>query len=161
KNIKKRQDENRSYNEKIASQIMELGFAVNGENIIRLKLWQEQKNLDPYTGKPIPLEDVFSYKYDVDHIIPYSKSFDDQFTNKILTSAACNREKGNRIPMEYLGNDTMRVRTLEAVASQIKNVKKREKLLKKTFSKEDMDGWKERNLKDTQYISKILRSYFE
>lgn len=159
--IKNRQDENRSYNEKIASQIMELGFAVNGENIIRLKLWQEQKNLDPYTGKAIHLEDVFSYKYDVDHIIPYSKSFDDQFTNKILTSAACNREKGNRIPMEYLGNDLIRVKKLEAVASQIKNLKKREKLLKKTFSKEDMDGWKERNLKDTQYISKLLKSYFE
>jgi len=159
--IKKRQDENRSYNEKVASQISELGFAVNGESIIRLKLWFEQKNLDPYTGLSIPLDDVFSYKYDVDHIIPYSKSFDDQFTNKVLTSTACNREKGNRIPMEYLGNNPIRVKSLEAVANQIKNIKKREKLLKQTFSKEDTDGFKERNLKDTQYISKLLKSYFE
>lgn len=159
--IKKRQDENRSYNEKVATHISELGFSVNGENITRLKLWYEQKNLDPYTGKSIPLEDVFTFKYDVDHIIPYSKSFDDQFTNKVLTSAACNREKGNRIPMEYLGTDPIRMAALEAIALQIKNTKKRENLLKKTFSKEDAAGWKDRNLKDTQYISKLLKNYFE
>ncbi|MDE1549162.1 type II CRISPR RNA-guided endonuclease Cas9 [Jeotgalibaca caeni] len=159
--IKKIQDDNKARNAKIAAQLSELGFPVNGENITRLKLWREQGNLDLYTGIAIPLEEVFTYKYDVDHIVPYSKCFDDTFTNKVLTSAKCNREKGNRLPMEYLGNDVLRVSALESIASTILNRKKRERLLKRKISKEDVSDWKQRNLQDTQYISKLLRSYFE
>src|SRR5699024_7767249 len=116
---------------------------------------------DPYTGLAIPLEDVFTHKYDVDHIIPYSKSFDDSYTNKVLTSAKCNREKGNRIPMEYLAHDVLRVSALNSIANSIPNKKKRDNLLKNKLSKEDISDWKQRNIQDTQYISKLLRGYFD
>ncbi|WP_373748461.1 type II CRISPR RNA-guided endonuclease Cas9, partial [Jeotgalibaca porci] len=107
------------------------------------------------------LTDIFTYKYDVDHIIPYSKCFDDTFANKVLTSAKCNREKGNRIPMEYLGHDVLRVAALESIASTISNRRKRDYLLKKKLSEEDISDWKKRNIQDTQYISKLLRAYFD
>ena len=159
--IKKIQDDNKVRNEKVAARLQELGFPVNGDNITRLKLWEEQRNLDPYTGLSIPLTDIFTYKYDVDHIIPYSKCFDDTFANKVLTSAKCNREKGNRIPMEYLGHDVLRVAALESIASTISNRRKRDYLLKKKLSEEDISDWKKRNIQDTQYISKLLRAYFD
>ena len=161
KKITKHQEENRARNEKVAKRLEELGFPVNGENITRLKLWEEQGNFDPYTGIEIPLEQVFTYMYDIDHIIPYSKSFDDSYTNKVLTSAKCNREKGNRLPLEYFGNDPLRVAALESVMKSIHNKRKRDFLLKKKLSKEDISEWKQRNLQDTQYISKLLRGYFD
>lgn len=161
KKITKYQEENRARNEKVAKRLEELGFPVNGENITRLKLWEEQGNFDPYTGIEIPLEQVFTYMYDIDHIIPYSKSFDDSYTNKVLTTAKCNREKGNRLPLEYFGNDPLRVAALESVMKSIHNKRKRDFLLKKKLSKEDISEWKQRNLQDTQYISKLLRSYFD
>lgn len=158
--IQKHQEENRARNEKVAARLSELGFPVNGENITRMKLHDEQKGFDPYTGLSIHVEDIFTFKYDVDHIIPYSKCFDDSFTNKVLTSAKCNRDKGNRIPMEYLGNDPVRILALEKVAELIFNRRKREKLLKKKLSPEDISDWKQRNIQDTQYIAKLLRNYF-
>ena len=116
--------------------------------------------MDPYTGKEIQYGDVFYGHYDVDHIIPYSISFDDSFGNKVLVSSAANREKGNRIPMEYLANDPVGIQNLEKIAGTIRNYNKREKLLKKKLSPEDVDGWKSRNINDTRYIARLLRNYF-
>ena len=159
--IEKGQKENTARNESIANELRENGIAVNGENITRLKLWREQGNMDPYTGQYIPYEEVFYGNYDVDHIIPYSISFDDSFGNKVLVSSAANREKGNRIPMEYLANDPIRIQSLENIAGTIRNYNKREKLLKKKLSKEDVEGWKSRNINDTRYIARLLRNYFK
>ena len=158
--IEKGQKENMARNESIANELRENGIAVNGENITRLKLWREQGNMDPYTGQYIPYEEVFYGNYDVDHIIPYSISFDDSFGNKVLVSSAANREKGNRIPMEYLANDPVGIQNLEKIAGTIRNYNKREKLLKKKLSPEDVDGWKSRNINDTRYIARLLRNYF-
>ena len=159
--IEKGQKENMARNESIANELRENGIAVNGENITRLKLWREQGNMDPYTGQYIPYEEIFYGNYDVDHIIPYSISFDDSFGNKVLVSSAANREKGNRIPMEYLANDPIRIQSLENIAGTIRNYNKREKLLKKKLSKEDVEGWKSRNINDTRYIARLLRNYFK
>ena len=161
KKIEKSQKENMARNESIANELRENGISVNGENITRLKLWREQGNMDPYTGKEIQYGDIFYGHYDVDHIIPYSISFDDSFGNKVLVSSAANREKGNRIPMEYLANDPIRVQNLENIAGTIRNYHKREKLLKKKLSPEDIEGWKSRNINDTRYIARLLRNYFK
>ena len=161
KKIEKNQKENMAKNERIANKLRENGISVNGENITRLKLWEEQGNMDPYTGQYIPYEEVFYGHYDVDHIIPYSISFDDSFGNKVLVSSAANREKGNRIPMEYLANDPIRIQSLENIAGTIRNFHKREKLLKKKMSTEDVKEWKLRNINDTRYIARLLRNYFK
>jgi CRISPR/Cas system Type II protein with McrA/HNH and RuvC-like nuclease domain len=47
--------------------------------IEKLKLWESQGHF-PYTGQPIPLSELFNReRYDVDHIIPQSRYFDDSF----------------------------------------------------------------------------------
>lgn len=162
KKMQKRQDQNRVSNEKIAKELTELGIPVNGQNIIRYKLYKEQKEIDPYTGEVIPFTQLFSYNYEVDHIIPYSISWDDSYTNKVLTSVKCNREKGNRIPMVYLAQDEQRLNALINMADNIIcNYRKRQKLLKKDLSDDEKSNWKNRNLNDTRYISKILLNYFK
>ncbi|MGX7417610.1 type II CRISPR RNA-guided endonuclease Cas9 [Carnobacterium gallinarum] len=158
--VMKFQEEGRRRNEQLAERIRDLGQSVNGENITRLKLYEEQNGFDPYTGNTIPCNQIFSDVYDVDHIIPYSKTLDDSFGNKVLVSSAANKEKGNRIPMDYIGGNPERRKKLETIANSIKNPKKREKLLKEELTKEDMEGWKARNLNDTRYISKLLYDYF-
>lgn len=159
--ITKSIEENQSRNEKLAKEIRENGFKVNGQNIRKLALWKEQNGLDPYGTRNIPYEDIFTNKYEVDHIIPYSRSFDDRFTNIVLTSSKHNQEKGNRLPYEYLKHDDTLVQQLEVVAKKIPNPRKRQALLKKKLTTEDESGWKQRNIQDTQYIAKLLHSYFD
>lgn len=57
----------------------------------------------PYTGKTINCTDLFgdSAKFDIEHIIPYSKGMDDSLANKTLCDIGFNRNvKGNKIPYE-------------------------------------------------------------
>ncbi|MBJ6369367.1 hypothetical protein JF259_14835 [Snuella sp. CAU 1569] len=52
--------------------------------IQRYKLWMEQKYRSPYTGRPIPLSKLFTPAYEIEHIIPQSRYFDDSFSNKVI-----------------------------------------------------------------------------
>ena len=52
----------------------------------------------------IDLERIVEPGYcEVDHALPYSRSFDDSMSNKVLVLTKENRDKGNRTPYEYLG----------------------------------------------------------
>lgn len=164
KEIERNQLNNQERNEEIANQIRELGFKVNGQNILKMKLYREQVGIDPYTknSKNINISLALSGDdyYEIDHIIPYSKSFDDGYSNKILVSKKANQEKGNRIPMDYLKNDKESVDWLRIFANKLKNKKKRDLLLKTSLTDDEVSGWKRRNINDTRYINKILSNYF-
>ncbi len=158
--IKKQNQANEERNNKIIEEIQEnFHIKPNGQDIVKLKLWHEQNGIDPYSIKNIEYSRLFETGYvDIDHIIPYSISFDDSYSNKILTFAKENRQKGNRIPMDYLSDDKNGPYQVW-VNSNIKGYKKRQNLLKQKLTKEDTDGFKERNLNDTKYLSKFLYNY--
>lgn len=157
--INKKHKINQAENEKLKDEISENGKKPNGQNIIKLKLWREQDGICPYTRTPIKYENLFDDGYaEIDHIIPYSLSFDDSFNNKVLTTATQNRQKGNRIPLEYLPEsekDGFRV----WVNSNIRNYRKRQNLLKEHFTEADKKEFKSRNLNDTRYLNKLLLNY--
>jgi CRISPR-associated endonuclease Csn1 len=44
------------------------------------------------------LDGVRHGHFDIDHILPYSKTLDDGFMNKVLCSREANRRKGNGEP---------------------------------------------------------------
>lgn len=158
--INKKYKLNQAENERLKNEIID-NFKIkpNGQNIIKLKLWREQDGICPYTRTPIKYENLFDDGYaEIDHIIPYSLSFDDSFNNKILTTATQNRQKGNRIPLEYLPEsekDGFRV----WVNSNIRNYRKRQNLLKEHFTEADKKEFKSRNLNDTRYLNKLLLNY--
>lgn len=159
-----RQQKNARDNEKIAKRLEELGIPVNGVNITKMKLYDEQHGIDLYdlsTNASMAVTDIFSDdRYEIDHIIPYSVSFDDSYTNKVLVSAKANREKRDRIPMEVFGNDPEKRRQFEnRVNTNITNLRKKRNLLKETFSDEDKAKWKSRNINDTRYLNRILMNY--
>ncbi len=157
--IKKEQDSNAANNQKVYNEIKDT-FRIlhpSGQDIIKYRLWEEQDGRCLYSGKPIEAEKLFHSGYcEIDHIIPYSISFDDSYNNKALVLTAENQNKGNRLPLQYIKDkDDFKVR----VITTIKNKSKRDKLLKETISDEDMSAMKVRNLTDTQYITTFIYDY--
>ena len=66
--------------------------------------WLDCNRICPYTGNFIPLSKLFSPEIEIEHIIPYSWSLDDSFTNKTLTFSHVNKEKANKSAYEYMKN---------------------------------------------------------
>lgn len=138
-----------------------------GQDIIRFKLWQDQDGRCLYSGEAIPIDRLFAVgETDIDHIIPYSISFDDRLSNKVLVKAKCNREKGNRLPYEYLGNNPAEWEAFKSrVDTYVKDSRKRNNLKKEKLTEEDRKGFKERNLTDTKFatvvVTRLLRNYLE
>lgn len=156
--IKGDMEKRQKNNEDVKKQIQELGkLSPTGQDILKYRLWQEQQGICMYSGKTIPLEELFKPGYDIDHILPYSITFDDSFRNKVLVTSQENRQKGNRTPYEYMGNDEQRWNEFEIrVKTTIRDYKKQQKLLKKHFSEEERSEFKERNLTDTKYITTVI-----
>lgn len=157
-NIEKKIKENQVRNESAKKAVQELGISMpKGQDILKYRLWMEQDGVCIYTGEKIPLERLFEGGYDIDHILPYSITFDDSFQNKVLVTSKANREKGNRIPFKYLGKDVdVWNHYVTRVNAQIKDYRKRQKLLKKEFTQEERAEFKKRNLNDTKYITTVV-----
>lgn len=159
KKIDKQYKENCDNNEKVKKQIMEYGVLnPTGQDILKYRLWLDQKETCLYTGNHIPVERLFKTgEYDIDHIIPYSISFDDSYKNKVLVEAGENRKKGNRIPAEYFGINTPRWDNFTVlVNNHVQDYRKRQLLLKEKLTDDDRSGFKERNLTDTKYITTVM-----
>lgn len=159
--IEKSMSENAEKNQRIVERLQnELGVLYpTGMDIVKFKLWQEQDGVCPYSQTYMDISRLFEPGYvDVDHIIPYSICFDDSYNNKVLTLSSENRQKGNKIPMQYLSGkkkDDFQV----WVNTNIKNSNKKQRLLKAELKDEDINGFKSRNLNDTKYLSRVLYNY--
>ena len=106
--IKKEQDENRAENERIIERLRTEYGRQNptGLDLVKYRLFEEQGGVCAYSLKQMSLEHLFDADYaEVDHIIPYSISFDDSRKNKVLVLANENRDKGNRLPLQYLTDE--------------------------------------------------------
>lgn len=156
--LEKEMNDRFNQNEKIKKRIHELwNKTPTGQDIIKYRLWEEQQGVCLYSGDKIRREDLFEPGYDIDHILPYSITFDDSLRNKVLVTSQENRQKGNSIPYEYFGHDEKRWKEFEArVACYVKDYRKQQKLLKKVLTKEERDQFKERNLNDTKYITTVV-----
>ena len=133
---------------------------------MRLRLWEEN-NLDdvterkcPYTGKPISIRQALDgTETQIDHILPYSRTLDDSPSNKVLCFALANQEKRNRTPFETWGQDPDK---WEIITANLKNLPANKA---KRFSANAMvnfegdRSFEARQLADTQYLSRIARSY--
>jgi CRISPR-associated endonuclease Csn1 len=128
------------------------------DEIQKYKLWCEQKHLSPYSGKVIPISELFTNSYQVDHIIPRSRYFDDSFDNKVIVESYLNDEKDNRTAYQYIkegsvrGHDLFPLPMYEAHVSRYFFGKKKRLLL----SAEVPEGFIQRQLNDTKYISRKL-----
>jgi CRISPR-associated endonuclease Csn1 len=68
----------------------------------RYKLWLEQNYRSPYTGEIIPLSKLFTPQYDIEHIIPQKRFYDDSISNKVVCERAVNQAKDSMTGMEFI-----------------------------------------------------------
>jgi len=129
--------------------------------IEKYRLWVEQNCVSPYTGKPIMLSKLFTREYEVEHIMPRSRFFDDSFGNKVIVETWANEEKGNLTAMQYIrrGSSKGRLLSVEDYVSHVNKVffkKKRKHLLSDKIPE---DSFIQRQLNDTRYITKQVNKY--
>lgn len=136
---------------------------------LRYKLWLEQKYRSPYTGEVIPLGKLFTSAYEIEHVIPQSRYFDDSFTNKVICEAEINKLKSNELGYEFIKNHHgERVEIGFGKVVQVFSTEDYEKFVKDNYSgiktkmnKLLMDDipekFVERQLNDSRYISKVVK----
>ena len=204
--IKKENEENQGYNEDIKSIITDgyeaspktkggkqlLGHLrelnvhlnknadFNGRQIIKVKLYREQNGVCLYSGKSIDFETMLrdDNAYQVDHIVPFSRSNNDGITNKTLVLTEENQKKGGQTPFEYFGADEKRwkefaarvesiyktrdIKTSDKATNAINYkyngyaMKKKQNLLLQDYKN---DNWNVRALNDTRYITRFIQNY--
>jgi CRISPR-associated endonuclease Csn1 len=154
---KKNEDDNKKFGEDLASLIPPQRNTY--ENRLKLKLFHELKKANndvaccPYSGKTINIANLFSFEVEIEHILPFSKTYDDSVANKTIAYRAENQKKGNRSPFEAFGDATF---------ERIKNLPNNKKW---RFYENAMEKFKDENtfqasqLNDTRYLSKIAKQY--
>ena len=145
--------------------VEELEQRDTGANRMILRLWESlnddvMKRKCPYTGKQISPGMLFDGSCDVDHILPYSRTLDDGFANKTLCLKEANRQKSNKTPWEAWGETPQ----WDAIAANLKHMPDNRAWRFAPDAMERFEGendFSARALKDTQYLSRIARSYLE
>jgi CRISPR-associated endonuclease Csn1 len=144
---------------------------VSRTDIIRYKLWKE---LEPrafktlYTNSYVAPEKLFSKEFDIEHIIPQSRLFDDSFSNKTLELRSANIEKGEKTAYDYVSEKFGEggLRDYEARVEELYNGG-REGISKGKYKKllmkgtEIPDGFVDRDLRNSQYIAKKAKELLE
>lgn len=169
--IKKEQDEYQARNQRDREQFIELfGHPPKGLEFEKWRLYREQNGQCVYSQKPLApsgnVAEIFlEGSTEIDHALPYSRSFDDSKNNKVLVLTRENRDKGNRTPYEYLGGAENSERWQRYVAfveaNKAYRLAKRTRLLRKDFGAKEAEEFRERNLNDTRYICRFFKNYVE
>lgn len=157
--IQRSQEESRKDSEALKSELVrEFGREMTGTDLAKFRFYREQQCKCAYSLESIDLNRLFEPHYaEIDHIVPYSRSFDDSRANRVLVLACANQEKKNRTPFEYFGHDEPRWANFEAwVRNTIRDPRKRNYLLKKEI---DEAEWKDRSLQDTRYIAREFAAF--
>ncbi|RDU64376.1 type II CRISPR RNA-guided endonuclease Cas9 [Helicobacter ganmani] len=158
KKIEKEQREHFEANQKAIQQCEILGLPINGANILKMKLWIEQKELCVYSDRKITREHLLDSKVlEVDHIYPYSRSFDDSYMNKVLVFAKENQGKGNKTPFEAFGNDKEKWDRILSLSANLPKQKQR-RISNKDFKDKEL-GFIARNINDTGYIARLASQW--
>lgn len=155
-------EKNQAENARLMEELHDLfrGRTITGQTLVKYRLWKEQKEVCAYSLQMMKLDSVItdSSYAEVDHIVPYSRSFDDRRTNKVLVLTSENRKKGDRLPLEYL-QGKRREDFIVYTKANVKNYRKRQNLLKEGLSKEESREFIQRNLQDTQYSASFMLNY--
>lgn len=142
---------------------------VSRNDIIRYKLYLELESngfRTLYSNTYIPQEKLFSKEFDIEHIIPQAKLFDDSFSNKTIEARGVNIDKSNMTAFDYV-KEKYGDQYVEGYKNRIDKLLEEGKISKTKHKKlltEEKDipsGFIERDLRDSQYIAKKAREILE
>ena len=137
-------------------------------DIIRYKLYKELASTGYrtlYSNTYISPEKLFSKEFDIEHIIPKARLFDDSFSNKTLEVRDVNLKKNDETAYDYIESNYSNEELKEyidrvekffkdgkdAFGNSISKAKYKKLLMKGT---EIGEGFIERDLRESQYIAK-------
>ena len=138
------------------------------QDVKKYRLWLDQKYQSPYTGQIIPLSKLFTPAYQIEHIIPQSRFFDDSMSNKVICEAEVNARKDRMLAHEFIdkcGGETITLSGGKVVSVLTED--EYERLVKELFSgnkskheKLMLDDIPEkfiaRQMNDSRYISRLM-----
>ena len=164
--IQKQQKKNQDANEKRNTKLRELGLPENGENRMRLRLWEDlnqEDSLDrrcPYTGQQISNGMLFSGEVDIDHILPWSRTLDNSAANRTVCMLEANRLKGDWSPAEAVERGIFKQSNIDCATANLPGNKKWR------FSRDAMERFEsgerdflDRQLMETRWLSRLARTY--
>ncbi len=163
KEHQKRQRKNQKANEEAQEKFAELNLGkkyASRDDKIKYRLWRDQNECCAYSGKTISLTQVFSADTEIDHVLPYKKSLDDSYMNKVICFAAENSQKLNRTPIDaWEGNTQKWNQITQAVSRWDKELKSKVARFYQTESDLKKRDFIETQLNDTRYISRLAKDY--
>lgn len=136
----------------------------------RYMLWLEQNYRSPYTGEMIPLAKLFTSAYEIEHVIPQSRYFDDSFSNKVICEAEVNKLKDRMLGYEFIKQHkgekvqlsmgrTVEILSPEEYVRHVESQYKNNKVKMRKLLMDDIpDEFINRQLNDSRYISKLIIS---
>ncbi len=167
KEIESTHKANRALNDFINTKLDSLGVTNSYENRMRYKLWMDlaaepDRRVCPFSGQTIPLSRLFTDEFEIEHLLPFSRSFDDGRANKVICSRGANRDKRNRTPFEAFAHSPAGY-DWNTIMARVENMHHSKRW---RFSSDAMDKIKgnqdsmiARLLTDTQYMSRIAAEY--
>jgi CRISPR-associated endonuclease Csn1 len=148
-------------NKRAEEELRKIGIAKpSRDDIIKYKLWEECGCVCPYTGKAISQTSLFGPhpEFQVEHILPYSRTLDDSYMNKTLCWVHENINKGNQTPYEYYAEN--KKEQFEQILQRIAVLPypKRRRFWQKEV---ELDNFIQRQLNDTRYINRKVVEYMK
>ena len=126
--------------------------------------------ISPYTGQIIPLSRLFTRDYEIEHVIPQSRFFDDSFSNKVICEAAVNKLKDKLLGYEFIKshhgaivdcgcNRTVKILDVDAYERLVAKLYATNKAKREKLMMEDIpDTFIARQLNDSRYMSRYILS---
>ncbi|WFS63048.1 type II CRISPR RNA-guided endonuclease Cas9 [Pseudodesulfovibrio thermohalotolerans] len=185
--------DNTGKNEKRRKQYEECfpGQIPSGLDMIKMRLWEElaeddtddgrqaMARMDIYTGRTIGFRQLFSDEVEIEHILPYGRTYDNSIANRTVTFRDVNRRKGgDKLPYQFAqGDSEIDAEAMRARAKRLPRAKRwrfgpdaaevYEQILTKSMTLEERREYDadssgtfiDRQLVDTQYISRIAARY--
>ncbi len=170
KEIEQAQAKNQKNNERIR-EFLKQDFGISNpsrEDLQKVKLWEELGKqgfrCSVFSGKPISGSQLFNGEVEIEHIIPFSRCYDDGMSNKTLAFKNENLAKGHRTPHEAFAGSTqypyeeIMKRALSSFGQSSKFDRFKENAFESFYGGEKGDMIA-RQLNDTKYISRKAAQY--
>ncbi len=142
-----------------AYQGLNLGKYPSHNDKIKYRLWKEQSQRCAYSIQSIALSAVFGAQVEIDHILPYKKSLDDSYMNKVLCYTAENRNKGDHTPKDaWSGNEEKWTQITQAISAW-KGLDSKVARFYQTEEELQQRDFISTQLNDTRYFSRLALKY--
>lgn len=164
-----RQTANEKANADAFNQVLQYVPNPSARDIRKYRLWEEQGKRSPYTGQPIDISQLFSSSYEIEHVIPQSRYFDDSMTNKVVCEAEVNHLKDRQMGHEFIsrhggekvtlsGGRVVEIFSLEVYEDFVKSTFRGNRAKIEKMMLDDIpENFIARQLNDSRYISNMMK----